>query len=140
MWERLLEELEDLEEGIEKDFDNDKRASKMDNGEEMRTYGEYKNTLQVLKDLELLGEDVSESIALSEELWKKSKCNPTNIRKALNDEKFSMTENYYEVVRSSLIEMQEDGIDVMEELRLLEECWAKTGLSCAIAEENELKS
>lgn len=139
-----MSELRGRERNVEKDIENiedNHSENTMPSSEEsdLFTYERYKNNLNALEELKSIGEDVSEAFEVLEETWSKSECHPTNILNKLENGSVSISEDYYNEVQESLIAMQSDGHDVNDVLRLLEECWAKTGYYEGLGMEQELE-
>jgi len=140
-WKRELEDLErNAEKSIEDVEGNNINSSQTEVEEnDLYTYARYSSTLQVLEELKALGEDVSEAFEFLEETWSKSECNPTNIKQKLQNGSEHISEDYYKEVQASLIDMEKDGHDVTEILRLLEENRARTGFDEGLTMEQELE-
>ena len=140
-WMHQLRDLERLVERDFKDIEDNHLENSISSLEErdLYTYERYKNNKKVLEELKSIGEDVSEAFKVLEETWRKSEWHPTNILDILKNDRVSISEDYYNKVQGSLIDMQKDGYDVSEVIRLLEQSKALTGFFEGLVLEQELE-
>lgn len=125
------DELRDMERDMERYNEpnvEQNHTSEMHRKEESKylTYGNYMINLNTLEELNAIAEDVEEAKEMLENSWKKSECNPQNIEGKLSNPSFEITDEYYEAVKESLVQMKRDGKDIQDILKKLEECWQKS--------------